>query len=206
MKTINLFTLLTLLIAFSACSDDNDSSPILEVETKRVSNLFALQEGGMGEPISGEYTKFNFATGNTTTSTTDWDIAFRGTDIILNGGVSSEATDEPDRSGDAAGYIANGTMSDVTSVNTSLLVQDSQNAHVLENWYTYTGPPNHLILPTAGKILVIKTRDGKYAKMEILSYYKDAPEEITVDIATNDSRYFTFDYVYQPNEGVTSFE
>jgi hypothetical protein len=206
MKTINLFTLLTLLIAFSACSNNNDSSPTLEVETKRVSNLFAPQEGGMGEPISGEYTKFNFATGNTTTSTTDWDIAFRGTDIILNGGVSSGATDEPDRSGDAAGYIVNGTMSDVTSVNTSLLVQDSQNTHVLQNWYTYTGPPNHLILPTAGKILVIKTRDGKYAKLEILSYYKDAPEEITSDIAANDARYFTFNFVYQPNAGVTSFE
>ena len=109
------------------------------------------------------------------------------------------------RNGNATGYIANGTMAGISSVNTTLLEEDSLNAHVFANWYTYTGPPNHLILPTAGKILVIKTRDGKYAKVEILSYYKDAPAEITPEIAANDSRHYTFNYVFQPNEGETSF-
>ena len=205
MKTIKLLTLLAIFIGFSSCSDNDDDDPTLQVETEAVANLYAPQLGGQGQPISGDYTKFNFSTGAVTTSTTDWDIAFRGTDIILNGGVSSGGTDEPARNGNASGYIANGTMTGITSVNTTLLEEDSLNAHVLANWYTYTGPPNHLILPTAGKILVIKTRDGKYAKVEILSYYKDAPEEITLDIATNDARYFTFNYVYQPNEGVTTF-
>jgi hypothetical protein len=205
MKTIKLLTLLAIFIGFSSCSDNDDDDPTLQVETEAVANLYAPQLGGQGQPISGDYTKFNFSTGAVTTSTTDWDIAFRGTDIILNGGVSSGGTDEPARNGNASGYIANGTMTGITSVNTTLLEEDSLNAHVLANWYTYTGPPNHLILPTAGKIFVIKTRDGKYAKIEILSYYKDAPEEITLDIATNDARYFTFNYVYQPNEGVTTF-
>jgi len=205
MKTIKLLTLLAIFIGFSSCSDNDDDDPTLQVETEAVANLYAPQLGGQGQPISGDYTKFNFSTGAVTTSTTDWDIAFRGTDIILNGGVSSGGTDEPARNGNASGYIANGTMAGITSVNTTLLEEDSLNAHVLANWYTYTGPPNHLILPTAGKIFVIKTRDGKYAKIEILSYYKDAPEEITLDIATNDARYFTFNYVYQPNEGVTTF-
>jgi len=205
MKTIKLLTLLAIFIGFSSCSDNDDDDPTLQVETEAVANLYAPQLGGQGQPISGDYTKFNFSTGAVTTSTTDWDIAFRGTDIILNGGVSSGGTDEPARNGNASGYIANGTMTGITSVNTTLLEEDSLNAHVFANWYTYTGPPNHLILPTAGKILVIKTRDGKYAKVEILSYYKDAPEEITLDIATNDARYFTFNYVYQPNEGITTF-
>jgi len=205
MKTIKLLTLLAIFIGFSSCSDNDDDDPTLQVETEAVANLYAPQLGGQGQPISGDYTKFNFSTGAVTTSTTDWDIAFRGTDIILNGGVSSGGTDEPARNGNASGYIANGTMTGITSVNTTLLEEDSLNAHVLANWYTYTGPPNHLILPTAGKILVIKTRDGKYAKVEILSYYKDAPSEITLDIATNDARYFTFNYVYQPNEGITTF-
>lgn len=207
MKTIKLLALLAIFVGFSSCSDDDDdNNPTLQVQTETVVNLFAPQDGGMGQPISGDFTKFDFSSGSITTSATEWDIAFRGTDIILNGGVSSGSTDEPDRTGNAAGYIANGTMASIAAVDTNLLDEDSLNTHVLASWYTYTGPPNHLILPTAGKILVVKTRDGKYAKVEILSYYKDAPEDITVDIATNDSRYYTFNYVYQPNSGETSFE
>ena len=39
--------------------------------------------------------------------------------------------------------------------------------------------------------------------MEILSYYKDAPEN--PDAYTDETPYYTFNFVYQPNEGVTSF-
>jgi hypothetical protein len=54
-----------------------------------------------------------------------------------------------------------------------------------------------VITATAGKVIVLKTADGKYAKMEILSYYKDAPAPVNPlrDIA----RYYTFQYVYQPD-------
>ncbi len=205
MKTIKLIALLAIFIGFSSC-DKDDEPEVLEIESETVSNLYAPQEGGQGQVVTGEFTKFDFASGTMTASATDWDIAFRGTDIIINGGVSYGATDEPDRVGDAAAYIATGTLASVTEVDLSFLEQDSVNGYVLDGWYTYSGPPNHVITPTAGKILVIKTRDGKYAKIEILSYYKDAPEVITQDIATNDARYYTFNYVYQPNDGETSFE
>ncbi len=138
------------------------------------------------------------------TSDTDWDIAFRATDIIINGGVSSGLTDEPTRTGIGAAYLAIETFADLETVDTSLLEQDSVNGFVLGNWDTYTGDPFHLIVPTPGRILVIKTHDGKYAKMEILSYYKDAPVE--PDAWVDEERYYTFDFVYQPNEGVITFE
>ncbi|MAK01773.1 MAG: hypothetical protein CMC17_04480, partial [Flavobacteriaceae bacterium] len=48
-----------------------------------------------------------------------------------------------------------------------------------------------------------RTRDGKFAKVEILSYYLGAPEN--PDAFADQSRYYTFNYVYQPNEGVTEF-
>lgn len=211
MKTIRLLTLLTIFIGLSSCSNNNDDPLVLQVESDSVLNLYAPQEGGIDQlgnpiPISGPFTKFDFSSGTTTTSETEWDVAFRGTSIIINGGVSYGATDEPERNGDAAAYIATGTFADVAAVNTSNLEQDSVNGYVLADWYTYTGPPNHLILPTAGKVIVIRTRDGKYAKIEILSYYKDAPEEISAEVAANDSRYYTFDYVYQPNQSETTFE
>ena len=104
-----------------------------------------------------------------TDNETDWDIAFRATDIIVNGGTSMGTTDEPTRSGDAGAYIATGTMADVTEVDVNLFTQDSESGYAIisgsgNGWYTYAGPPTYLITPTVGRILVFKTADGKYAK------------------------------------------
>ena len=202
MKTIKLLTLLAIFIGFTSCSDDDNDSPILAVEAETVSNLYAPQEGGFGEDPSGDFTKFSFATGEVTTSETDWDIAFRGTSIIINGGVSSGEIDEPERTGDAAAYFeSNSLFSEVTTVDTSLLEQDSVNGYVLSNWYQYNSD-NHSIEPLNNKILVIRTHDNRYVKMEILSYYENG--EPNADY--NNYRYYSFNYVYQPNEGVTTFD
>ena len=162
----------------------------------------------MGQPISGPFTKFDFDTGMETDSETDWDIAFRATDIIVNGGSSMGTIDEPTRNGDGGAYIAMGTMADVTEVDVSMFAQDSENGYAImsgsgNGWYTYTGPPTFLVTPTAGRILVFKTADGKFAKVEILSYYQGAPD--SPDALTDQSRYYTFNYVYQPNSGETTF-
>lgn len=203
---MNIFKYLVVafvLTVFVSCDKDDDPKPQLEVKSETVSNLYAPQEGGREEPASGPFTKFDFATGNTVTSETEWDIAFRGTSIIVNGGESMGAIDEPERTKDAAAYLANGTMASITQVNSANLEQDSENGYVLRNWYTYAGEPTHLINPTPGKIIVVKTRNGNYAKMEILSYYKDAPAE--PNAFEDETPYYTFNYVYQPNDGVTTF-
>ena len=93
MKTIKLLAL-ALFIGFTSCSDDDDQIILLDVETNTISNLFAPQQGGIDPntgqplPVSGAFTKFDFSTGTETTSETDWDIAFRGSTIIVNGGES----------------------------------------------------------------------------------------------------------------------
>ena len=203
MKTLKLLSLLIIAIAFTSCSsDDDDSQPQLQIEAETVSNLFAPQDGGQGQPISGEFTKFNFATGMTTESSSEWDIAFRGTDIIVNGGTSMGTTDEAERTGNGAAYITTGIFTSITNVETASLQQDSETGYVLSDWYTYAGPPTHEISPTPGRVLVIRTHDGKYAKVEILSYYEDAQPNANYD----NYRYYTFNYVYQPNAGETSFE
>jgi hypothetical protein len=207
LKTIKLLALASLFVGFISCDDDDDNAPpLLDVETETVSNLHAPEIGGRGEPISGPFTKFDFETGTTTTSDTDWDIAFRGTTIIVNGGASMGTVDEPERTGNAAAYIASGTMATVTEVNTSLFVKDSETGYAIptggDGWYSYN-PTTHIITAIAGKVLVFRTRDGKYAKVEILSYYKDAPDNPTQE---DETPYYTFNYVFQPNEGVTSFE
>jgi len=206
MKTIKLFALSIILISFYNCKDEEPS--LLDIQSVSVEDLHAPQDGGQGQPISGAFTRFDFETGLQTESDTEWDIAFRGTSIIVNGGTSLGTNDEPERTGDAGVYIYNGTMAEMVAVNTSLITQDSSEGYAIASgsgngWYTYTGPPTYLISPTPGKILVFRTRDGKYAKMEILSYYLGAPEN--PDAFSDPSRYYTFNYVYQPNEGVTNF-
>ena len=209
MKTIKFLSLVTLTLILASCNkDDDNNSTQLELEFKTISNLYAPQSGGQGEPVSGPFTKFDFASGQTTTSETDWDIAFRGTSIIVNGGTSLETVDEPDRTGEASVYITNGTLESITTVETSLLSQDLATGYAIPSgsgngWYTYAGPPTHLIIPIPGKILVFKTRDNHYAKVEILSYYKDAPTN--PDALEDETPYYTFNYFYQPNAGVTNF-
>lgn len=206
MKTIKLLILSIMLISFSNCEDDGPN--LQDIQSVSIEDLYAPQEGGQGQPISGTFARFDFETGLQTESETEWDVAFRGTSIIVNGGTSLGTTDEPERTGDAGVYIFDGTMAEMVAVETSLIIQDSSSGYAIQSgsgngWYTYAGPPTYLINPTPGKILVFRTRDGKYAKMEILSYYLGAPEN--PDAFSDPSRYFTFNYVYQPNEGVTDF-
>jgi len=196
------------ILVMMSCSNNDDAPNLVPVAAEQVTNLFAPQNGGQGQgPISGEFAKFDFATGTSTDSATEWDIAFRGTTIIVNGGVSQGTNDEPERTGDAAAYIAEATFTEVTEVNTELLEQDSEAALAIptgsgNGWYTYNFMTN-LISPIAGRILVFRTRNGNYAKIEILSYYEDAPSN--PDGFTDNSRYYTFNYVYQPNSGITTF-
>ena len=206
MKTIKLLVLSIMLISFFNCEDDGPN--LQDIQSVSIEDLYAPQEGGQGQPISGTFARFDFETGLQTESETEWDVAFRGTSIIVNGSTSLGTTDEPERTGDAGVYIFDGTMAEMVAVETSLIIQDSSSGYAIQSgsgngWYTYAGPPTYLINPTPGKILVFRTRDGKYAKMEILSYYLGAPEN--PDAFSDPSRYFTFNYVYQPNEGVTDF-
>jgi len=206
MKTIKLFILSLVLITFHNCDDDDPV--LLDTVSTTVEDLHAPQEGGQGQPISGLFAKFDFESGLQTESDSEWDVAFRGTSIIVNGGTSLGSADEPERTGDAGVYIFDGTMTEMTAVETSLIIQDSADGYAITSgsgngWYTYAGAPTYLISPTPGKILVFRTRDGKYAKMEILSYYLGAPEN--PDAFSDPSRYYTFNYVYQPNEGVLEF-
>ena len=208
MKTIfRSVTITCILLAFAACSSDDDNNPdLVAVESSTASNIPAPQTGGQGEPVGGPFTKFSFATGAVTTSDTEWDIAFRGTTIAVNGGTETGTDEEPERNGDAGVSIANGTFADITSADGLTFSQDASGAFAIASgsdngWYNYN-PDTFTITPIPGKILVFRTHDGKYAKVEILSYYKDAPTEI--DAMADEARFYTFNYVYNPNAGETT--
>ena len=208
MKTNFLkLSLLALVIFTASCSSDDDNKTIPAVETKTVSNLYAPQTGGgqSGTPIGGEFTKFSFSENKIVTGD-NWDIAFRGTFIIVNGGVKVNATDagEPIRTGSGAVSIVSGTFAGVTTFPAAgTFKQDAATVYAIpgvsgEGWYDYA---NMIISPRAGKVFVVKTHDGKYAKFEILSYYENAPATPEV---TSKTRYYTFNFAYQANS-ITTF-
>lgn len=196
-------SILALVVLFSSCSDD-DSNKTVALETKTVSNLSAQQTGGQGQPVGGAFTKFSFSQ-NAVVTDNSWDIAFRGTTILVNGGSAIGITDEPARTGVGAVSIVTGTLASVTAFPLSTTFkQDATATYAIptgsgNGWYSYDQTTN-IISPIAGKVFVVKTHDGKYAKFEILSYYKDAP---AAPDAASLARYFTFKFVYQANSTTT---
>lgn len=207
MKTNFLkLSLLALVIFTASCSSDDKDNAIPAVETKTVSNLYAPQtSGAQGAPAAGEFTKFSFSENKIVTDG-NWDIAFRGTTIIVNGGAKIGITDEPERTGKGAVSIVSGTFASVTAFPVaSTFAQDGSAVYAIptgsgNGWYNYN-TSNNIISPLAGKVFVVKTHDGKYAKFEILSYYQNAPA--TPDPATAVARYFTFNFAYQANSTTT---
>lgn len=209
MKTLKFLALAIVLIGFSSCSsdDDNGGQQLLDVEAETISNIQATQTADYSTnppTITGDYIKFSFETGTTVTGD-NWDIAFRGTTILVNGGEAT-ADDQPVRMGNAGAYFSTGALSEIASVDTTLFTQDSEaNGLAIttgsgNGWYNYD-PATHIISPIPGKVLVVRTNDGKYAKVEILSYYENS--EPNADLSN--SQYYSFNYVYQPNEGEITF-
>lgn len=203
--------LIVAMLSFVAisCSDNNDIVPD-EVSAKQVVNLYAKQTTDRSvHPAveSGEFVKFSFKSGTIVTND-NWDIAFRGTTILVNGGVPTGKTQEPNRTGNAALTIVEGKFSEIKKVpSAAVFKQDAADALALpkSTWYTYDRS-DHSIDPATGKVLIIKTNDGHYAKMEIISYYKDMDSSNSADPANSGAQYYTFNYVYNVNSGDKNFQ
>jgi hypothetical protein len=191
------------LVALTSCSDDN-TTPAVPVQSRTVRDLAADPTStttSTGQPAgTGKYTLYRLSdstiVANTDSATTRWDIGFRATNIIVNGGAI--------RSGQGGAYVHSGTFDALTTIPESATFATDQSASQLaiptgsgNGWYNYA---NTIITPIPGRVLVVRTGDGKYAKVEILSYYRGAPATPT---ATSVSRYYTFRYVYQPNGSKT---
>jgi hypothetical protein len=193
-------SLLAVVLFTASCSSNDEAPKAVILETKTFPNLYAPQTGGQGQPVGGAFTKFSFSE-NVIVTNDNWDIAFRGTTIIVNGGTLMGIPDEPARKGTGAVSIVSGTLSAVTTIPAAgTFVQDGATTSAFPSsgdnaWYNYDST-THIISAKAGKVFVVKTHDGKYAKFEILSYYKDAPA--TPD-ANSVARNFTFKFVYQGN-------
>jgi hypothetical protein len=207
-----LFLACSLFLSIISCTNNNVTPVSLTAVTYK--NLAADPPSGGYNPTNGapigvtkKYTFFSFKTGqlvaNTDSASNKWDVGFNGTTLIINGG--------PQRTGSGGAIVSTGIFSDLATAPDTGYDLDSivtvngtaKKTYAIptgsgKGWYSYD-PTKNTISPIAGKFLIIKTGDGRYAKMEIISYYKDAPATVT---SSTLDRYYTFRYVYQ-GDGTT---
>ena len=208
MKTnLIAFTVITTGILLASCDKDEVPAPVT-VQTQSVNNLPAdtiLGLTSMGQPYgSGIYTLYslenNKVIDNADSATSKWDIGFRSTTIITNGGTGGP--------GSGGAFVYSGTFSDLAGIPTdsTFRVDNAPTSYAIRTgsgngWYSYNGA-TQLVTPIPGRILVIRTATGKYAKIEILNYYKGG---VTPDATASDNdklmkqRYYTFRYAFQPD-------
>jgi hypothetical protein len=203
---------LGLSIALVACSKDEETI-VVPVSAVTVKDLAADTVTGLGvdgRPQSAGTTTYyslvdNKVIASTDAASTKWDIAFSSTKILVNSGTSGPGL------GGAFVYV--GLFDALKSIPAdSNFATDNANAASFaipfgsgKAWYTYDGLTT-LVSPIAGRVLVIRTATGKFAKIEILNYYKGGvtlPATASVNDKLFKQRYYTFRYAYQPNGSKT---
>ncbi len=132
-------------------------------------------------------------------ATVAWDLAFRGTTILTNGGSSGP--------GQGQAQVVTAAYETVAEAPEGGYASDAPGQPAVptgsgNGWYNYNGATN-LITPIPGRTIVVKTADGRYATVRILSYYRGNPP--TPNGQTDAPRYYTFEYVFQP-DGSRRFE
>ncbi len=168
-------------------------------------NLFTLYDLDAGEIVLSSFETDRTIRERDSISTR-WDIGFKGSTIIFNGGTSGPGEGSAQIVSETfasvalapqSGYLRDGANTDCPSVSTPggtfpgspyAVCTGSENG-----WYSYDGA---VLTPRAGRTIALTTGDGNYAKLRILSYYKDSP---TAPTQQSPARYFTFEYVVQPD-------
>ena len=202
---------LGLSIALIACSKDEETIvvPVTAITVKDLPADTVTGLGADGRPqYAGSVTYFslvdNKIIASSDVASTKWDVAFSSTKILINGGTSGPGL------GGAFVYV--GLFDALKTIpSDSTFAVDNSNAaqfaipQTSAGWYIYNGLTN-LVTPAAGRVLVIRTATGKFAKIEILNYYKGG---VTPDATASNAdkltkqRYYTFRYAYQPNGSKT---
>jgi hypothetical protein len=189
----------TATFALASCSKDDDTTTVTPAaQAQTVNSLSAAgTTSSTGQPLAAKhYTFYSLADNKqiayTDSNTTKWDVAFRGTTILINGGASGP--------GQGGAQVYTGLFADLITAPTTGYNVDAAATKAIptgsgNGWYSYSSTTN-VVTPIAGRVLAIRTALGNYAKIEIQSYYQNAP---TAPTSANPSGYYTFRYVYQPN-------
>ena len=206
-NSIKMLSLLIIVgLVFSACSDDdnpsNNTNPGNLIQPEEQMNLHTYNAD-----TPDDITYYSLREGKVidrADSLTDkWDIAFRRTDIYVNqgfrgpgnGGAFVMRTTDFET---LAQLPADSTFYDEVSATERAIPTGSG-----KGWYNYDHQTFE-VSPIPGVVLAIRTADGRYAKVKILSYYEGYPDNIPEDPYQRIERCYSFKYVFQP-DGTKNF-
>ncbi len=170
------FSILILTVLIFACSKDKTSptGPDNTVTTTWV------EDGGYWSTLldassSDNYVYFSLSTGDMVSLTDEqaadndsWDISFMRYHINLNGGLTGT---KGVVAADLAAAGSADSISFAAVVDTSDMIghdwTGDNYVFAVDDWYLYTGPPNHELLPT-NNVYVIRDAEGKYVKFQVI--------------------------------------
>ena len=204
---IYIFAIALSNVALLSCSKSTTTivAPLSATMVKDLPADTIIGITAQGQPYgAGKYTFYslekNSIIANTDSATTKWDLAFNGTKILTNSGTSG--------TGLGGAFVQVGLFDNLKTISADSVFKtdNAPSSYAVtfgsgKGWYTYD-PIKNLITPLAGRVLVIRTASGKYAKVEIIAYYKGG---VTLDATAPDAeklskqRYYTFRYIFQPN-------
>ena len=206
-KFAALFMSLLAMFTFSSCSDDDDEAVAPENDTEALTEhrvtlsrktdygndwiYFSLSEGKELTGINEDNRESNQT----------WDLAFNRYNVRTNSGLSGKgkggAADTGKTNMDEVTTVPNVSfvvdeMSKITSKFTGSGVEEIESPlnKKLGEAIKFQGPP-----PTYtpnNHVYIVKTADGKYAKIKIENFYNDEGK----------SGFVTFTYVYQPDGSI----
>ena len=119
------------------------------------------------------WTQFDLETRSITTDPTTWDIAVKRHRLIVNGGEGFAA-----QAGVQVIDPGDGELGDLLeeSFEPSRVTGGGDTVSaVLDDWYDYSFF-SHLLEPASGKAFAVRTAEGNFARLRVLSYYCPGPE------------------------------
>ncbi len=204
---IYLMVILFSGVALASCEDDEDTLP-QEAESDTLSlyakdytiwHYFSFENGivgtGSADPEDSDDAEWK--------ARTDWDLAFHYKDIRTNSGESgvgkggmleaSETDFDLVVEAPTSGYTVDGSLDiRLTAAMPPAYTTSTANS-VCDDWASYDHDEGAWVF--VEKVFVVKTADGKYAKIWLKSFLDDEDTSGTI----------TMDYAYQA-DGSTSLE
>ncbi len=184
------YAILSILALVTACTKEEPTPPI-------ESQTFTVNSTG-----STVWKYFSFEKNDTVTisdpaSSLEWDLAFQRYRIKTNGGKSGSGMGSAANSykKGQTGFdelkVVSDTATFITDELVNIAVQQGYASYILNpklyTWFSIQTASQGTQIVPSDFIYVVKTANGKYAKVWFKSYYS----------ATNQSGYVTFQYNYQ---------
>jgi hypothetical protein len=212
MRKLGIASIILAVVTFFVACEKNETVVVETVTSSTINSLPADTIVGVsnGQPVGiGKFSFFSIESNSVIASADSnskkWDIGLRGTTIITNAGTSGPGT--------GGAFVFKGTFDELKTISpdSTFKVDNAPTSYAIptgsnKGWYVLDFVTN-LLSPIPGRVLVIKTANGKFAKIEILNYYKGGttPAANATDAEKSSrQRFYTFRFAYQSN-GSKSF-